>query len=290
MKNSKKSAALKRQQEVERLQQMLADGIQNYLTDDLYATYLDSVAKFHQYSARNSMLILMQNPHATAVASYVDWKHKFHRHVKAGEHGIRIIAPIARRIAAGTEEAEDRKPAICGFRAATVFDVAQTDGEPLPDMVRVLTDKVPHYEQVVAACEALTDYRIVESELRSDIYGMCQNRKRTILIRPGLSESMAIKTVIHEIAHQKLHNRPEALPPRDVREMQAESVAYIVCAHLGIDAGDYSFGYLVSWGADDRPKFFQEAMPGVICTARELIEGFDRLLGRVPLAEEDTAS
>lgn len=290
MSYSKESAALRRQQEVERLQQMLTEGIQNYLTGDRYTTYLDSVAKFHQYSAHNSMLITMQNPDATTVASFLDWKHKFHRHVKAGEHGIRIIAPITRRRTdpEREDESEGREPAICGFRAATVFDVSQTEGRPLPDIISTLTEKVPNYGQIAAAAQAITDFRIEEAELPGEVYGICRPHSRTISVQSGLSESMAIKTILHEIAHQKLHTQGP-LPPRDVRELQAESVAYVVCAHLGIDAGDYSFGYLISWGAADRPKYFDEAMPAVVYTARGLIEEFDRQLGLVQAEAPHTA-
>lgn len=284
MTQRKKAAEAARIQEVERLQQMLTEGVQNYLTDERYLNYLKSVAKFHQYSARNSMLILMQRPEATAVASYMDWKHKFHRYVKAGEHGIRIIAPIARRRPAQEEE-EAEKPAIRGFRAATVFDVAQTDGQPLPDLLAELTETVPDYEQLAAAVSTLTDFRIVTAKLPPDTHGLCQPWKRTICLRPGLSESMAIKTLLHEIAHAKLHPAGSRLP-KQVREIQAESVAYIVCAHLGIDTSDYSFGYLVSWGAVDRPHFFREAMPEVVSAARELIQGLDHCL-RCPAPSAD---
>lgn len=274
---SKKAAKERRLREVDRLKRMLEDGVQNYLTDEHYHRYLRMVAKFHDYSARNSMLIMLQNPLATAVASFMDWKHKFHRHVKAGEHGIRIIAPIVTR---EEEEGETGKKAIVqGFRVLSVFDVSQTEGEPLPALVRPLTAGVPDFPLIRRAAAALTDCEIREEKMAGPVLGVCRTQSRTIVIREGLPEAMAVKTLIHEIAHSRLHVVASNIP-KPVREIQAESVAYIVCAHLGIDTGDYSYGYLVSWGAVDRPEFFRSAMPAVVRTASEFIEGIDLFLRR----------
>ncbi|MBD5558885.1 MAG: ImmA/IrrE family metallo-endopeptidase [Clostridia bacterium] len=283
---SRKAAEEKRQAEVERLRQMLSEGIREYLTDANYLKYLKTVAKFYQYSARNALLITMQNPDATAVASYMDWKIKFHRHVKPGEHGIRIIAPIRRR----REEEQDEEKSegrVCGFRAATIFDVSQTEGEPLPDIVQELTGSVPDFDRLLEAACGLTRFEIVAEKTPPDVLGTCLFHKRRIVISPDLSEAMTIKTIIHEIAHARLHGGTPLLP-REIREMQAESVAWIVCAHLGIDAGSYSYGYLISWGAVDKPEFFEKAMPAVVSTAADLIRGFDEGLKSASLLERQS--
>lgn len=266
----------KKQQEMDRLMQMLEEGIDNYLHNGQFESYLRFISRFHMYSPRNSMLIMLQRPEATMVASFMDWKKKFRRYVRSGEHGIRIIAPIASRPA---EEEEDDEPRIVGFRAATVFDVSQTEGEALPELCMQLRDEVADHELLFAACSTLTDFEIVRMDLPADTFGVCMHQEHRIGIKKDISQSMQLKTLFHEIAHSRLHPYGTELS-REMREIQAESVAYILCAHLGIDSGGYSFGYLVSWGAADRPHFFRAAMPAVVSTAREMISLLDRELER----------
>lgn len=267
----------KRQQEMDHLLEMLETGIENYLHSGQFENYLHFVSRFHMYSPRNAMLIMMQRPDATMVASFMDWKRKFHRSVKAGEHGIRIIAPIARPARDTGEEEEADEPLIIGFRAVSVFDISQTEGKDVPELCAQLHGDVEDHAVLFQAARALTDCEVEMMDLPPDTYGLCMHREHRIGIREGISQAMQLKTLFHEIAHARLHPCGTELS-REMREIQAESVAYILCAHLGIDSGGYSFGYLVSWGAAERPHFFQAAMPAVVATAREMICRLDQEL------------
>lgn len=250
-------------EKVQKLTDQLETGITELFNSEQYAAYLSTMSKFHRYSFGNILLILLQCPGASQVAGYGDWKKNFGRQVKRGERGITILAPCPYRRREEVEEtAPDGSTATTiqlvqrvGFRTVTVFDVSQTEGKPLSELVHKLTGDVADYERMTEAICALSPYPINIEAFPGAAYGCCNFVEQRILVQPDMSQVQTIKTMIHEVSHAKLHAPIEdgdgETPPqrkrRFVREMEAESVAYVVCQHFGIDTADYSFGYVAGW-------------------------------------------
>lgn len=271
------------------LTDQLEQGVSDIFQSGQYAAYLTAMSKFHHYSFGNTMLIFMQCPNATNVAGYHDWRRNFGRQVKRGERGITILAPCPYRRKEEVEEAaSDGSPATSvqwvqrmGFRTVTVFDVSQTEGKPLPELVKKLTGDVAQYESMVAALRSISPYPISIESFPGGAYGCCNFVERRILVQPDMSQTQTIKTMIHEISHAKLHAPPEKteeLPQhkqRFVREMEAESVAYVVCQHFGIDTSDYSFGYVAGWSHGKDLSQLKASLELIRNTAAELIDGID---------------
>lgn len=244
------------------LTDQLEQGVSDIFQSGQYAAYLTAMSKFHHYSFGNAMLIFMQCPNASHVAGYHDWKRKFGRQVKRGEHGITILAPCPYRRREEVEEtAPDGSTAATlqwvqrvGFRTVTVFDVSQTEGKPLPELVHKLTGGVVDYERITEAISHLSPYPISIEAFPGAAFGCCNFAEQRILVQPDMSQVQTIKTMIHEVSHAKLHAPKEGAAPeenrseqRSSREVEAESVAYVVCQHFGIDTSDYSFGYVAGW-------------------------------------------
>ena len=271
------------------LTDQLEQGVSDIFQSGQYAAYLTAMSKFHHYSFGNTMLIFMQCPNATNIAGYHDWRRNFGRQVKRGERGITILAPCPYRRKEEVEEAaSDGSPATSvqwvqrmGFRTVTVFDVSQTEGKPLPELVKKLTGDVAQYESMVAALRSISPYPISMESFPGGAYGCCNFVERRILVQPDMSQIQTIKTMIHEVSHAKLHAPPEKteeLPQhkqRFVREMEAESVAYVVCQHFGIDTSDYSFGYVAGWSHGKELSQLRESLDLIRNTAAELIDGID---------------
>ena len=251
------------------------------------------MSKFHHYSFGNTMLIFMQCPNATNVAGYHDWRRNFGRQVKRGERGITILAPCPYRRKEEVEEAaSDGSPATSvqwvqrmGFRTVTVFDVSQTEGKPLPELVKKLTGDVAQYESMVATLRSISPYPISIESFPGGAYGCCNFAEQRIFVQPDMSQAQTIKTMIHKVSHAKLHAPIEdgdgETPPqrkrRFVREMEAESVAYVVCQHFGIDTADYSFGYVAGWSHGKDLSQLKASLELIRNTAAELIDGIDPL-------------
>ena len=271
------------------LTDQLEQGVSDIFQSGQYAAYLTAMSKFHHYSFGNTMLIFMQCPNATNVAGYHDWRRNFGRQVKRGERGITILAPCPYRRKEEVEEAaSDGSPATSvqwvqrmGFRTVTVFDVSQTEGKPLPELAKKLTGAAAQYESMVAALRSISPYPISMESFPGGAYGCCNFVERRILVQPDMSQIQTIKTMIHEVSHAKLHAPPEKteeLPQhkqRFVREMEAESVAYVVCQHFGIDTSDYSFGYVAGWSHGKELSQLRESLDLIRNTAAELIDGID---------------
>lgn len=228
------------------LTDQLEQGVSDIFQSGQYAAYLTAMSKFHHYSFGNTMLIFIQCPNATHVAGYHDWRRNFGRQVKRGERGITILAPCPYR---RQEEVEEAAPdgssstsiqwvQRMGFRTVTVFDVSQTEGKPLPELAKKLTGDAAQYESMVAALRGISPYPISIESFPGGAYGCCDFVEQRILVQPDMSQTQTIKTMIHEVSHAKLHapEKTEELPQhkqRFVREMEAESVAYVVCRHFG---------------------------------------------------------
>lgn len=277
-------------EKVQKLTDQLETGIAELFNSERYAAYLSTMSKFHRYSFGNILLILLQCPGASQVAGYGDWKKNFGRQVKRGEHGITILAPCPYRRQEVEETAPDGSSSKSvqwvqrmSFRTVTVFDISQTEGKPLPEIAKKLTGDVAQYESMVAAIRSISPYPIHIERFPGDAYGYCNFAEQRIFVQPDMSQAQIIKTMIHEVSHAKLHAPIEGsdgeTPPqrkqRFVREMEAESVAYVVCQHFGIDTADYSFGYVAGWSHGKDLSQLKASLELIRNTAAELIDGID---------------
>lgn len=226
----------------------LADGVRALKESEAWTAYLDTQARFHRYSFGNTMLIASQRPDATQVAGFGKWL-TLGRHVRKGEHGIAILAPMAHKVSGETPD--DDRVIVSGFRAVFVFDVAQTDGDELPPVPCVRLDGDGCALDLLTAHAQALGFTVITDNAPNGANGYTDPIKRVIALRDDLSGAQQTKTLAHEIGHATLHATECALT-RDERELEAESVAYVVTTALGIEADGYSFGYLASWGADDK--------------------------------------
>ena len=291
-------------EQIKALTEKIEEGIQTlFQSGDLekYQAYLRTVSRFHRYSVNNQMLIFSQCPHATLVAGYQKWQNQFSRHVLRGEKGITIIAPTPYKIkveqdkldpdtkqplldADGKTITEEKEVQIPMFRPVKVFDVSQTDGKPLPEQVKSpiaeLTGNVEHYEAFMDALKRVSPVPIEMKPLTNDLDGFFSPSKQSITLREGMSEVQTVCAAVHEIAHSKLHDYAK-LPdsqPKDssTEEIEAESIAYTVCAYFGIETSANSFGYVATWSKDKDVKAFRASLDTIRKTSSELIAGVEQ--------------
>ena len=287
--------AVDRKQQMKEITERLEQGVKDIFTSEMYTTYLRTMAKFHNYSFNNTLLIAMQRPDATLVAGFNAWKNKFNRYVKKGEKGIQIIAPapikeveerekidkdtgLAVLNENGEPEMERVEYVVPRFRLTTVFDISQTDGEPIPSLeVNELTASVKDYALLTAAIEQVSPVPMRFDEIEGDAKGYYSDADKEICIQVGMGESQTIKTMIHEVAHAMLHNsdfmkqRGEE-KDRLTKETEAESIAFTVCSVLGIDTSDYSFPYVASWASGKEMKELKDSMDTIRLTAADFLE------------------
>ena len=290
-----------REERLKAVTDKLEAGVTELFEGGRFADYLRTMSKFHQYSFGNIILISMQFPGASHVAGFHDWRRKFERHVKKGEKGIQILAPCSFRSAterikrdpvtrqpvldANGRPVIERRPAgAYRFTVVTVFDVSQTEGKELPEISSELTGTVGQYEHITGALEKLSPVPIVFEDIPGATKkGYFSNMEGRIVIRPGMSQAQTLKTMIHEVAHAKLHAEPieAALSPdeqkkdRYTREVEAESVAYVVCQHFGVDTSDYTFGYVAGWSKGKELAELKASLDTIRATAAELIDGIE---------------
>lgn len=278
---------------VKALTEKLETGVKEVFESEKYKTYLKAMSRFHHYSFGNVMLILMQCPEASLVAGYTTWKKQFGRTVKKGEHGIQIIAPVKRsklvsqdkldpdtqQPVMGPDGKPEKEPVFVqyqGFQVAYVFDVSQTEGRELPSLgVDELTGDVPNYDAMFSAVEAISPVP-VEFRPVSAAKGCYNHLERKIYVNEGMSQVQTLKTLIHETAHALLHARPEAADKdRHTKEVEAESIAYVVCQHFGIDTADYSFPYVTSWSSGKELDELKASLDCISKTASGLITAME---------------
>lgn len=282
----------------------LEKGLQDLFSSGQYADYLKTMSKFYSYSASNTLLIYMQRPDASHLAGYEAWKKNFNRHVKRGEHGIKILAPCPYKQHVEREQAgPDGKPVTvteevqrAAFKPVTVFDVAQTEGEPLPELgVNELTGDVEHYPEFFEALKQVAPFPVGFEAITSGAKGYCNYEEQRIAINEGMAEVQNVKTAIHEITHATLHNyyaeKEKEVPPEQrkdqrTREVEAESVAFTVCQHYGIDTSDYSFGYIAGWSSDKQAKELKASLGTIRNTAAGLIASIDETYQEIVKAKE----
>ena len=288
-------------QRVQELTDKLEQGLQDLFNSDSYRNYLSTMSKFHNYSFNNTLLIAMQKPDATLVAGYKAWQKNFERHVNKGEKAIRILAPAPYKIKEkrdkidpvtqellldkdGNPQKEEVEITIPAFRAVSVFDLSQTDGKPIPELAaHELLSAVEGYQDMIRAVEAISPVPIELEEIAGESKGYYDREAKRIAVQENMSESQTLKTMIHEVAHSKLHSKEveqdeQMRKDRNTKEVEAESVAYTVCQHFGIDTSDYSFGYIAGWSSGRDTKELRSSMDTIRKTASELITGIEEQL------------
>ena len=285
----------KRADQLKEITERLEQGVKDIFTSEMYTKYLLTMSKFHNYSFNNTLLIAMQRPDATLVAGYNAWKNKFNRYVKKGEKGIQIIAPAPVKEReerekidkdtgltvlneSGEPEIEVVERVIPRFRVTTVFDYAQTDGEPLPTLeVNELTARVKDYTLLKEAIEQVSPVPIRFGEIEGSAKGYYSHMDKEICVRADMGESQTIKTMIHEVAHAMLHDSDQMKQRGEekdqlTKETEAESIAFTVCSALGIDTSDYSFPYVASWASGKELKELKDSMDTIRLTAADFLE------------------
>lgn len=281
---------------MEALTALLETGIKAIFESQRYKEYLGVVAKFHRYSARNTLLILLQKPDASYVAGFGAWK-SMERSVNKGEKGIQILAPAPYKKTVEVTRGEDgellQKPqrkavTITAFRPAYVFDVSQTQGRELPRLVTQLMGTVAAHDELMwALCQAspcVVTFEPMEGS-KNGYYNFTDQR---IALREGNSQEQTIKTLVHEIAHARLGHGSNPNTDRHTCEVQAESVAYIVCQHLGIDSAQYSFGYIAQWSKDKELPQLHASLEVIQKTAGEIIGRVDEVLLELQRGKEQS--
>lgn len=254
----------------------LEKGVQEVYTSDKYRKYLDTMVKFHDYSARNCLLILMQRPEASLVAGFNTWRNEFNRHVKKGEKAIIVIGGRQQKVTVEeadekTNEKEKKEITFAKFFPCSVFDVSQTEGDDLPSIADKLTGSVGGFQNLWEALVALSPVPVEVGECGGANGFYRRGEAPFIRVQEGMSEQQAVKTLLHEIAHATLHAGDDATGQR-AREVEAESVAYVVSGHLGIDTSAYSFGYVAGWASGKEAKELQESADRIREAAHELIK------------------
>lgn len=291
-------ALAERQAQVKALTDKLERGVKAVFESEDYAKYLDAMSKFHNYSFGNCLLIYFQCPEASAVAGYTTWK-KLGRSVKKGEKGIQILAPCPQKIIIEQDKLDVLGNAVIGsdgkpekestvinrqrFKIAYVFDLSQTEGKELPSIgVNELTGDIENFERIFSAVESISPVPIEYREPQAS-KGCYNQLEQKIYINSGMSNVQTLKTAIHETAHALLHALPvkngeivgKPVKDKHTREVEAESVAYVVCQHFGIDTSDYSFAYVTGWSRDKELPELKASLDCISTTAAEMIDALE---------------
>lgn len=300
-------------QTVDTILESLEEGLKTMMESSKFKEFLDTMSKFHNYSFNNTLLIAMQRPDASLVAGYNAWQKNFGRQVNKGEKGIKILAPAPYKkllerdkidpdtkkpvvSADGRTQKEVVEVTIPAFKPVTVFDVAQTSGKEIPTLgVEELDGSVSGYTDFKKALENVSPVPITEKEIGSGAKGYFSPSEQIIALQKGMSEIQSIKTMIHEIAHAFLHDKDgpkiEGLESdehkgRSNKEVEAESVAYTVCKHFGIDTSEYSFGYVAGWSSGKELTELRESMDTIKKTASTLITDIEEQLQQLSKEKE----
>ena len=291
-----------RREQLKEITDRLEAGVKEYMTNDVqFKKVLEAMSKFHHYSANNVLLIAMQMPEATRVASYTTWKTKFNRQVMRGQKGLSILAPVPvkqrreREIldsrtgvpilgADGKPKTEEVEVTVPRFKVEKVFDLSQTTGDPLPELdVAELTGDAAHYQMFMDALTAISPVPIRFADIDSGAKGYYHTVDKEIVIQKGMSESQTLKTLVHEVSHARLHDR-DAMKAEGVaksaqqKELEAESIAYTVMFHYHMDTSGYSIPYLASWSGSQDTKQLKACMDTIRRTAGEIIEEMDAFM------------
>ena len=305
-----------RQEKIKQITDKLEQGVQQIFESDNYRAYLSTMAKFHSYSLNNTILIAMQKPGATLVAGYTAWQKDHDRHVKKGEKGIQIIAPSPYKVkqerdaldpktgkpqmdAQGNplkEIIEVERPA---FKVATVFDISQTEGKELPSIgVSELSGGVEGYDALFDALKATCPVPIAFEDIPSGAKGYYHTEEHRIALQEGMSQMQTVKTLIHEMSHERMHSHEKEKPveerlSRRSMEVEAESVAFVVGTALSaehpelkLDFSDYSFGYIAGWSSGKETAELKASLGRIQATASEMISEIEGHLQELQKSEQ----
>lgn len=295
MKNKKTTKD--RQEVLKDLTEQLEKSIQDFMESEKYKTFLSSMAKFHNYSLNNQILIAVQKPDSTLCAGYTTWQ-KQNRYVKKGEKGIRIICPAPYKkeylkdvidkttgkpelLPDGKAKQEIVQKVIPFFKVGYVYDISQTEGQPLPEIADILEGDLD--EDLKSLKEAMLQASPVPvcfQPIDGETNGFYSPAAGEIVVDSTLSEKQSLKTLIHETAHALLHN-PEASSSqstRETKEVEAESVAYVVCQYFGLDTSDYSFGYIAGWSSGKGTPELKASLENIRNTSNEIISNVEQIL------------
>lgn len=276
----------------------LEQGIQDLFTSEKYKKYLNTMSKFHNYSPNNLILIAMQKPDASHIAGFQSWQKNFDRHVKKGEKGIKILAPSPYQITVNKEvkdanglavigqdgrpEMQEVKMTVPAYKLATVFDVSQTEGKELPTITQELTGNVKNFDLFINAVEGISHVPIRYENISSGAKGYFSPGNQEIVINEGMPKMQTVKTLVHELAHSKLHDvkaNPDFIKKdQRTREVEAESVAYTVCKYYGLKTDEYSFGYIGAWSSSKELPELKKSLDTIRNAAADIIDGIDERL------------
>ena len=291
-----KAAAEARKAEMDEITTKLEKGVKEVFTTDGYKNYLNFCAKLPRYSVNNQILIMLQRPDATMCQSFGNWK-EMNRFVRKGEKGIRILAPAPYKMQKEQDKTDaagkpildkDGEPVketveitVNAFKPVSTFDISQTEGDPVPTVgIAELTGSVEGYEALLEAIREVVPVPITFENIDSGAKGYYHLEEDRIVIQEGMSEAQTVKTLLHEASHQALHSREAQkaggeVKSKNQKETEAESVAYVVCQHYGIDTSDYSFAYVATWSADKEVPELKASLDTIRRTASELITKID---------------
>lgn len=262
--------------QIEQITAQLETGVKAVFTSENYKNYLDFLGKFHSYSLNNTLLIWVQCPGATHVAGYTTWQKKFKRQVRKGEKSIKILAPCPHSIT--VKETDDDGSEVehvkkwTSYKPVSVFDISQTEGPDVPTICKELSGAMDNYAELMDKLKGVSPVPVTFEDIKDGSHGYYHTVEKRIAIKAGMSERQTIKTTVHEIAHSLLHSKEQDKVDRDTAEVQAESVAYVVCNALGMDTSEYSFGYVAGWGSKDA-KELMASMDTIKKAAQTIIDG-----------------
>lgn len=287
-------------EQIQEITDKLEEGIKNLFQSDNYKNYLKTLSKFTSYSFNNTLLIALQNPESSLVAGYGKWK-EMGRFIRGGEKAIKILAPCFYKKEPDTEntdteksekeksaEEEPEEKVLRGFKVVNVFDISQTEGEPLPDIVHKLDGSVEGYADFIEALKQFSPVPIDFETIKGTANGYYSNTDKRIAVEKDMSESMHCKTGIHEIAHAILHDSDNGTekknnPDSRTKEVQAESIAFTVMYYFGFDTSEYSFGYILGWSSGKELPELKASMETIRTTSQNMITGIEEKLKGIQL-------
>lgn len=291
-------------EQIKEITEKLQHGIEDLFESEKYKNYLKTMSKFTSYSLNNTMLIAMQKPDATTVAGYGTWK-QINRQVLKGSKAIKILAPCIykkkdiadiidtpdKSMDKDNKDISESERVLVGFKIVNVFDISQTEGEPLPEITHKLQGNVDEYSDFMEALKQFSPVPIEFKAIDGSANGYYHLVDKNIVVVDGMSQVMNIKTTIHEISHYILHDQDtglekDNLPNRETKEVQAESVAFTVCQYYGIDSSDYSFGYIGGWSSGKDLKELKASLETIRQTAQTIISGVDQKLDAIKQSKQ----
>lgn len=294
-----------RQEVLKTLTEQLEKSIQDFMESEKYKAFLSSMAKFHNYSLNNQILIAVQKPDSTLCAGYTTWQ-KQNRYVKKGEKGIRIICPSPYKkeylkdvidkttgkpelLPDGRTKQEIVQKVIPFFKVGYVYDISQTEGQPLPEVThRLKGDLDSDLKRLKEALLEVSPVPVAFQPVEGSANGFYSPAAGEIVVDSTLSEKQSLKTLIHETAHAILHNPETASSQstRETKEVEAESVAYVVCQYFGLDTSDYSFGYIAGWSSGKGTPELKASLENIRNTSNEIISNVEQILTKKETLEQ----